>query len=146
MNTMIIDPVVKLFDTKNWKLQSSVDFLSGSSFIMFHPKLSNNFIFGSTSGAFQMVDLCKPGITQIYQVRIYRNNSILIQYRSMLSDIVLLPIYQVQVKHLPSVTFMESYICGQQTISPILIKIHEQRMFQFLSMHLIRFTWTIILH
>jgi PAB-dependent poly(A)-specific ribonuclease subunit 2 len=67
--TLIIDPLVKVYDMRNMRSLAPIPFPNGPSFLKMHPKLSATVCIASQTGQFQMCDVgnLATGI-QFYQV------------------------------------------------------------------------------
>ncbi|KAG0230876.1 poly(A)-specific ribonuclease [Mortierella sp. GBA43] len=67
--TLIIDPLVKVYDMRNMRSLAPIPFPNGPSFLKMHPKLSATVCIASQTGQFQMCDVgnLATGI-QFYQL------------------------------------------------------------------------------
>jgi len=67
--TLIIDPLVKVYDMRNMRSLAPIPFPNGPSFLKMHPKLSATVCIASQTGQFQLCDVgnLSTGI-QFYQV------------------------------------------------------------------------------
>lgn len=68
--TLVIDPMVKVYDMRTMRSLAPLPFPNGPSFLKMHPKLSTTVCIASQTGQFQMCDVgnLSSGI-QFYQVR-----------------------------------------------------------------------------
>ncbi|KAG0202360.1 poly(A)-specific ribonuclease [Mortierella sp. GBA30] len=67
--TLIIDPLVKVYDMRTMRSLAPIPFPNGPSFLKMHPKLSTTICIASQTGQFQMCDVgnLTTGI-QFYQI------------------------------------------------------------------------------
>ncbi|KAG8787431.1 poly(A)-specific ribonuclease [Serendipita sp. 397] len=63
----IPDPLVKIFDSRNFKAMSSFTFSAGPSFLNVHPKKSTILVLTSNTGVVNIVDVLNPASGEFHQ-------------------------------------------------------------------------------
>ncbi|KAG8829897.1 poly(A)-specific ribonuclease [Serendipita sp. 400] len=64
----IPDPLVKIFDSRNFKAMSSFTFSAGPSFLNVHPKKSTILVLTSNTGVVNIVDVLNPASGEFHQL------------------------------------------------------------------------------
>lgn len=67
INSLVVDPLVNLYDLRMMKPLAPISFQEGASFVKFHPKLSNICVIASSSGQIHFVDIFDPLKVYFYQ-------------------------------------------------------------------------------